>query len=177
MQYRTAFSKPYWAAGLGSPQSTAKSTLTHWRVAEHWNSAKIMQKESKKYRRMGKPAWPYDISSRIIEVRYRKPQVWRDFCGKGHAVGARFAAGPLSLLPDLNMGSSKAAVLCMISLSTAYKFLGIVLNWPNLEKLAVTSQPCMGFSCPTWEGVISMEKGCILLSRYFCDVNGTPCSG
>lgn len=176
MQYRTAFSKPYWSAGLGSLQSTAKlkSTLTHWRMVEHWNSAKIMQKEGKKCRRMGKPAWPYDISSgsqrwgtespRFEEIFARKVMLW----GPGLL---------LALCPPLKMGSSKAAVLCLLSLPTAYTFLSIVLNWPSFKKLPITSQHCIGFSCLTWGGVISLDKGCILLSRYFCDVNETPCSG
>lgn len=107
----------------------------------------------------------------------KAPDLKRFFCHKGHAVGARISAGSMFLLLSLRMGSSKAAVLCLAALSTAYKFLGFVLNWPNFKKLAVSSQHCTGFSCLTWEGVISMEKGYILLSRYFCDVNETLCSG
>lgn len=81
---------------------------------------------------------------------------------------------PPSILED---GNSRAAVLCLFSLPTAQTFLGIVLNWSNFKKLAVGSQHCTGFSCLTWEGVIRMGKGCILLYRYFCEVNETPCSG
>lgn len=172
MQYRTAFSKPYWSAGLCS-QSTAKlkSTLN---ILKDGGTLKFSQSHAKRGQEMQEDEqaslalWHF---LRITEVRYRKPQVWRDFCQEGHAVGPGLL---LALCPSLKMGSSKAAVLCLVSLPTAYTFLGVVSKfwylWPSFI------QHCIGFSCLT-RGGVSMDKGYILVSRYFCVVNETPCSG
>lgn len=142
VQYGIAFSKSHWFSGWDSLQSTdeLKSSLRHWRVAEHWNSAKAMQKEGKKYRRMGKPTCPYDISSRIIKVRYRKLQVWRDFSHRASCGGQVFCC---PFIPPWKMESSKATVLwipCPLpSAITVAGSLYIMLNWPNLNQVSPVS--------------------------------------
>lgn len=91
--------------------------------------------------------------------------------------GARIAAGPLSLLEDGEQQSSCAMPGFLAhSLYIFRRCVQVLVLWPSFKKLPVTGQHYIGFSCLT-RGGVSMDKGYILVSRYFCDVNETPCSG